>query len=555
MEKKAAFSTWPRWRENGLDLLFATLLINLLSLALPLTLMQVYDRIILFGSVSTLGWLVFGCLVALLIETLLRLGRSWISAWMAAKLEHRVSMGVVKQILSCRLFDYEREGLGVHLDRINAVPVLREFYAGQIFQVLLDLPFSLLFFVAMAYLGGWLVWIPVISMALFGLLVFFFQKRFEMARLRQSEVNDRRFNYILETLGGIHLLKSLNLEEQMLRRHERLQAGMAEDNLRTTFWSSVPVVLGFFFTQGAMLGVVLAGAAEVIQGSMTVGSMAACSLLSSRATQPLQALAALWIRMTHARIARDKLAAVEKMEPEVAPDAPSFPKDIEGEITLKGVSFRYQDDLPWLFDDLSLSIKARSIVSISAAGAEGGTTLLQMMMGLFKPQKGEVLIDDYSVTEWDRSDMHGCVEYLPDRGVLFKGTILDNISMFDPNKRLAALDAAALLELDSLVSRLPMGYETLVTAQSNRSMPSGLIQRISVARALVERPRILLLDKTTSAMDQRSTDVVMRLLQSLKGQCTIVIVSQKSSLMALAEQHYLLTGGRLEAQDGPSSLF
>lgn len=536
----------PRNKGNTIDLFLASTTINILSLALPITLMQVYDRILPNQSMGTLYWLVIGCSVALFLEAMIRVSRSFISAWMAARFEHLVGCHALERLLKSRLEDFEKKGTGVHLDRLKAVTVLRGFYSGQVFQILLDLPFALLFIAAIWFLAKELALFTIAVICLFSLLVWFAKIGFEKSRKLQHEINNRRFSFIIELLGGIHSTKALALEEQMLRRYERLQKGTAEANIKASFWSMLPVNLATMFSNIAMFGVILLGGGLVLEGSLTIGGLAACTMLTGRAMQPVQSITGFWLRFSDAKIARSQLQAIEEMPSDMVSGLPLFPEEIEGRLDLRNISFRYREDTPYVLKDLSLQVPAGQMVGLTGSSSSGSTTLLYLLMGILKPEKGLVLFDNYNIHEWDRSKRTGELEYLPQVGDLFKGTILENIAMFDPVNFDVAMDAAAIVGLDDLAATLPMGYETPVDVQSKNLLPSGLIQRISIARALVVRPRILLLDKTNAAMDKETEKAFQWLLEHLKGTCTIILVSDQSHLLSLADITYELSDGTLK---------
>ena len=212
----------PRAWGGAVDLVLASLGVNVLSLAIPITLMQVYDRIVPAESYDTLIWLVALCFGAVAIEGLLRFMRAMVSAWMAARFEHIVGTEAVARILGSRLAEFRKHSLGAHIDRLNAVGMLRTFYAGQVFQVLLDVPFVAVFLLAVYYLLPNLVPVTLCVAALFLLTILLVKKRFKKVRELQELQNDRRFDFILEVLGGIHFLKAQAFEEEMLRRYERL---------------------------------------------------------------------------------------------------------------------------------------------------------------------------------------------------------------------------------------------------------------------------------------------------------------------------------------------
>ena len=539
----------PSLRETAKDLMAASFAINMLSLAVPLTLMQVYDRIIPNQSTSTLAWFVAMCAIAVLGEGVLRLFRAQISAWGAARFEHLVGVATVEKMLTSSLADFERFGLGVHLDRMNAVAALRGFYAGQVFQVLLDLPFTLLFVIAVWYLGGIVVAVPLVMIGLYYVLVRVVKKNFETARANQVTVNDRRFNYVIELLGGVHLLKSQAMEEQMLRRYERLQDSTATANMDVGYWSGLPGTIGTSFSLITMFGVIALGGGEVIAGQLTLGGLAACMLLAGRALSPIQSAAGFWVRFSNAEIARKRLAEIADITPEVSPGTPHFPSDVDGWVRLNNVSFRYDEEQDFLADGLTLDIEPRQMIGIQGKSSSGTSTLTSLILGRTKPNSGHILIDDYDVNEWDVSNLTGRIEYVSQSGTLFKGSVLDNIAVFDPKLHEAALDAAGLLGLDDLVSVLPQGYETQVDTQAANFLPSGLIQRICIARALVVKPRIILFDKTDASMDHDSLERFSWLVRHLKGTCTIIMVTNQNRLLKECDRVFELFYGKLVEKD------
>lgn len=535
----------PGFLGSTIDLVAASAAINVLSLAVPLALMQVYDRIIPSKNEDTLIWLVAGAGIALILEGLIRVSRGIISGWVGSRFEHLMGCEAVDRILNCRINEFEQHGLGAHLDRLNAVTTLRGFYGGQVFQAILDLPFAALFLAAIWMLGGDLVFVPLGIVVLFLLTVMLAKRRFEASRREQVILNDRRFNFVIELLTGVHLLKAQAMEEQMLRRHERLQASSAEANMNVSRWGGLPASLGSGFSQIAVFGVVGVGGLAVIDGGLTMGGLAACTLLAGRSIQPVQSVANFWLRFSNAEIARSQLADLVAMDRETPKDALPFPSDVNGTIEFQNVTFRYRDDLAPVLEDASLQIDARTTVGFLGGSSSGTTTLSYLILGALNPTSGGVFIDDYSLAEWDRSNLAGRIEYIPQSGTVFNGTILQNISLFRPAKEALALEVADLLELDDMVALLPQGYETTVDAQSANFMPSGLIQRISIARALVDRPRILIFDKTAAAMDRESELVFDRLLDRLRGMATIIVVTNSPQFLLKADLVYQINDGLL----------
>jgi len=538
--------TLPRLMGSSLDLFLASMGINTLALALPIILMQVYDRIVPTQATNTLLWLVIGFFCALVLESVLRLCRSTVTNWMSARFEHDLAHSCVERWLNCYLEDFEQDGAGVHLDRLRAVNTLRTFYAGQAFQLMLDLPFALLFLAVVGFLSGW----PVVAYLVFMAAVFFFiisfiRKYYSTNRLRQKKLSDRRFNFLVEALGGIHTIKAVTLEESMLRRHERLEAEAAKSDYDVIFIGNLPVSLGNMFSQMILFGVLFVGGSLAIGGYMTLGSLAACTLLSGRFFQPFRSLATFWVRHADIRIAQEQIKSIADLREESDLSFQCLPDEIEGGIRAEGLSFHYDENSPLIVNELDLTVAPREMVCLNTQGNRGTTTLLNLLYGMLPPTDGRVFIGNLDLAEICHNDYKGRMEFIPQQGTLFNGTIFDNLTLFNPAHRDAALDAAALLQLEEVLSDLPLGYETRVGNRLYEFLSTGVIQRICLARALTIRPRIMLLDRANDAMDTDSDDLFLWLLKKLKGNCTIVMATANPLILAMADSIYQIVDGKL----------
>lgn len=541
--------TLPAFMRSSFDLFLASICINVLGLALPIVLMQVYDRIVPTRATSTLLWLVAGFLVALILETILRLSRSTITNWMSARFEHSIAHSCVARWINCVLDDFEKDGAGVHLDRLRAVNTLRSFYAGQAFQLMLDLPFVFIFLAVAGFLGGWQVAAYLAGVAVVFLFsITFIRRRYSRSRLKQKNQADRRYNFLVEALSGIHAVKALTLEESMLRRHERLEAEAAQLDYDVIFIGNLPLNLGNLFSQINLFGVLFIGGTLAISGQITLGSLAGCTLLSGRFFQPFRALASFWVRHADIEIAKDQIKNIVELREESDPDEPCLPAEIRGKVVLNKVSFSYENDGEEIFKGLNMLVQDGEMVCINTDSGRRPTLLLNMIYGLIKPDSGQVFIDGHDLSEFCHSDFQGRMEYLPQQGTLFNGTIFDNLTLFNSANRQLALDSAALLQLDSVLSELPRGYETKVGNRLYEFLPSGVVQRICLARALTVRPRILLLDRVNEAMDQDSEQLFFWLMSKLKGNCTVIMATSNPVLHSMADSVYSISGGRLKQE-------
>jgi len=535
----------PRAPAIGPSVLLASLAINLLSLALPLVILQVYDRILPNAATETLLILVLGLCVVLLLDAGLRTARSYILGWHAAKFEHLSGCTAVDRLLSADVGSFERSAPGVHLDRLGAIDSLRDFNAGQARLLVADVPFIGLFLALMWLIAGPLVLVPIGMLCLLMAAASLLGQRLKAALRQRAELDDRRYNFIIEVLGSMFTVKCLAMERLMQRRYERLQQNGAVGTYRTTFLSNLAQGLGAVFSNLTMVSVAAVGATYVIDGQLSVGALAACTLLSGRAVQPLLRALGLWTQLQNVQLARQRYESLFALQPEARPEARRL-GPIQGAIELKGVSFRYAEGEPLLFDGIDLEIAAGETVGISGGTGSGKSTLLMLIAKALSPTAGAVLVDGRDIADADPFTLRRQIAYLPQNAVLFRGTILDNLTLFRGREGLEeALQAAQLLSLDQLIHRLPAGYETRVGDGANEELPNGTRQGIALARALAGKPRVILFDEANSSLDSRNDARLKDALQSLKGGATMILVSHRPSVLALADRVYDLSDGRL----------
>ena len=536
-------------KSNMFDLVVASFFLNILGLAMPMSLLQVYDRILPNKSTGTMVLLLLGVLGALLLETVLTFCRSWVTGWIGARFEHKAGCEALRRLTMTSIDNFEKEGSGVHLERINSLGTVRDFYAGQALLTLLDLPFALIYLALVFFMGNWLVLVPVVLLAAFGATALVVGKALREAIQRRMTADDRRFNFLIEVLGGIHSVKAMAMEAQMARRYERLQEGCAEGYYNVALKSSNALGVSSFYSQLTTVAVAGFGSLIVLNGDMTTGGLAACSLLAGRAMAPLQKALGVWTRFQTFVLARQRLEALFALPPESPPDLPKLDA-VKGRLELDTVSFGFGDKGPKVIDQASITIEEGECVAVLGGNGSGKTTLLTLMQGALRPQSGRVLIDGQDVTGFEPQSVRDKIAYLPQSGVLFQGSILQNITMFRPELEDIAVETASLLGLDEVVATMAMGFDTIVGGGAYDSLPRGIKQRIAIARALVNNPRIVLFDEANTAVDSAGDNYLRVWLERAKGKRTLVLVTHRPSLVKLADRIYDLDQGRLTVRPG-----
>ncbi len=527
-----------------MEIIIASLVMNILSLALPLSLLQVYDRIIPNTSFGTLIVLVMGVLFAVSLETLLRVARGNIISWVGTKFEHRLSCAAFERVLNAQNQGENKEGIGDTLERLSSMRSSREYYSGQMVASLVDIPFVFVFLGMVYVLGGPIVLVPLIVLTLFSITSYFYGINLGKALRRYNLWKDRRLNFQIEILNGIHTIKSMGMESQMEQRYSRLQDSVADADQEMVRQDTASQHINFIFSQITMVGVAAYGSTYVISHDITVGVLAACTLLSGRAMQPFQRLTGLWSRLQSVLLAREKITGIFDLP--VREDKPDcFHKIRKGHICLKDVSFGFGES-PALFENLNLEVQAGECVGVSGGNGVGKSTFLGLMRGTLEPTSGQVTINDIPLSHYASAALKGSgIAYLPQNGVVFNGTILENLTMFDRSYRKNALVLAEGLGLNEVVAKMSRGYETMIGNSGMDALPRGIRQRIAIARALVFQPRIILFDEANASIDGPGDVFLREYLIKLRGESTLVLVSPRPSLLRIADRTFEISDRKL----------
>jgi len=525
--------------------LVGSITINFFALATPLALLQVYDRIIPNQAIETLTLLVFGLIGIMLIDAVFRYARSCLIIWHAMQLDHALNVTLVDRFLDTPSLEFEKETPGGYMDKLGAIDTLRDFEGGQSRLLMLDLPFVAVFLTLIAVIGGSLVYVPI---ALFAILVVVTALSGSALRKVLNDrwaFDDRRYSFIVETLNGIPAIKSMAMEPQIQRRYERLLKTGASATYRTIELGGIAQSFGAVFAGVTMVSVVAVGAMLVIDGSISMGSLAACTLLSGRTIQPLLKGLSLWTQLQSVDVAREKASSLFDLKPQSG-NAVEPVSRLAGLIELKNLSFRYGAGEPDIVSNVSVKIQPGEMISLTGIDNSGKSTLVRLISGVLKPSQGQVMIDGMEASGPHHQELSNWIAYVPPHPVVFQGTILENLAMFRTGDAIDnARLAARAIELEEEIHRLPDGYDTKVNQGIAEQLPMGFLQRMTIARALAMKPQVMIFDEANNSLCAKGDAAVMKALGVLKGGPTIIAVTHRPSLMRLADRRFVMADGVL----------
>ena len=542
-----------RFRPDRVTLVISTLAINVLSLALPVLSLQIYDRIIPSHGSGSLYVLVIGVAVALAMEAALRLCRTYLLGLNGAAYGHTAGCEAMQHLLGADLALRGSLGIAGDYHSLSSIKNLKELHNGQMLVSVVDLAFVPLFLGLIAYIGGKIALIAIVLLVIFSLLSVHEGRQLRNALSAREHHDDRRFNALISMVGAIHSVKAFALERALERRYESLQAESSKASYQAAGAINGTINQGSLFAQLMTATTVAYGAWLGVEGAITIGAMIAVVQLSGRLMQPIQRGLTLWARYQDLSLSKqrvDRLLATPLVVSEPAAELP----ENEGRLEVNNVAWAPSPDALPVFRNVSFELTRGRAISIGGAAGSGRTTLLRLIAGIQRPTEGYIAINGLKTTEFPPEAIGRHVGYMGTEGVMFRGTIRDNITRFGEVSTVQAMTIARYLGIDRDIAMLPGGLDTQLEGMASDTIPPGLSQRLAILRAICTKPRVLLFDNADRALDTNGYAQLYALLARLRSQTSMVLVSDDANLTGLASHHYVFEKGNLREVTDPRAL-
>jgi ATP-binding cassette, subfamily C, bacterial LapB len=527
----------------------AAVMINLFSLVASLFSMTVYNRIIPNNATDSLIALSIGLGIILVFDFTLKILRAYFIDIAGADVDQNVGESVFAKLLAIRL-DQKRGSTGGLASLMREMETLRDFFASATLTAIVDVPFILITLLVIAKIGGWIVLVPLILIpivALAGWLTHPVLDRIAAQGMGQAMLKQ---SVLIEAIGGLEMIKSAGASSMLKRRWTAAVDAHAKTSLTQRLVSTISVTVASSGQQIAYAGVVIAGVYMIAAGNLTMGGLIACSILSGRAVSPLSQIANLLSRLSATSTSYRQLNGLMET-PVEGPNGPPLELGrVVGKIEFRGVSFAYPDATAKAISDVSFTILPGERVAILGRVGSGKSTIARLILGLYPPEEGLILIDGTELRQLDLPSLRRNIGSVMQDTVLLSGSVRDNIRLDrDAVDDAELLRAAELSGTHEFMGKLANGYD-LQLADRGESLSGGQRQSIAVARALAGKPSLMLLDEPTSAMDnQTEQGLIQRLAVELKDR-TVLLVTHRMPLLALVDRIILMDQGRLIA-DGP----
>ncbi|WP_158780703.1 type I secretion system permease/ATPase [Pantoea sp. BAV 3049] len=537
---------WPGY----LNVMFASLISNVLGLSAMLFTMQVYDRVIPSQSIPTLWVLFSGVVIALTFVFVMRITRTHISDTVGKSADLRISDRVFGHALRIRN-DLRPKSTGSFIAQIRELEQIRELITSTTVTAIADLPFLIIFLFILWLLGGWLVLVPLAAIPLIiipGLLVQRPLAKLSRATMRESAVRNAM---LVEAVQGMDDIKMLRAEPYFQNQWNHLNEAISKTSKKQRFISGLLTSWTNEVQTVAYISVVLVGAFLAINGDLSTGVLIGSSMLASRMMAPLGQLAMILGRWQQAKVAREGLenllrSEVDQPERSVQIHRPK----IYGEYHLSEANYRYDPNSPEPILTVSkLMIKQGEKIALLGRNGSGKSTLLQMMAGLLQPNEGAILLDGVRLSSLDPLDVRRDVGLLGQTSSLFFGSIRENLQLGMPlateDEMLEALEISGASEF---IRRLPEGMDYQLQ-EGGKGLSGGQRQQLLLARTVLRQPSVLLLDEPTAWLDDAVEKHLIEKLQAWMGNRTVIVATHRPAVMQLVDRIILIDKGKI-VRDG-----
>ena len=545
------FGTLSTFWRGYLQVALAAIFINLIALASPLFIMNVYDRILPNNATSSLLALGIGVVIAFIFDLLLKFARSAIIDHTGRAADRKISHKLFDKVLNSTLAS--RPGsTGEYASRVNQFEFVREFFTSNTLSTLIDSAFVFIFVFVIYFLGGWIFTIPLIAFAIAVVIGLIAQYRIGKRVAKAANEATQRQALLIESISTIETVKSLRAEATLLRKWDELTKNSSKTSEKIKQLSASAANTTQFVQQLVSILIVIAGAYEFSQGRMSTGAIIACVMLSSRTVAPLSQIAMTLSRLRQATLSLKILSQVME-QPEDRPTSAGFVNRQvhSGRIDFQGVSFAYPETDNAVLRNLNLKINPGERVGIIGRIGSGKTTFGRLLGGLFVAGEGRLLIDGVDVRQYHPAEVRAAVSVAGQHADLFSGTLKENLLLGNANATDAEIvEAAKAAGVDEFASVHPLGYDLPVGERGN-NLSGGQRQAVAIARLLLNKPKIVFLDEPTGSMDQASERQLIKTLSSAFGpDVTLVVATHRFSLLDIVDRLVVLDRGTVVA-DGP----
>ena len=525
----------------------ASFFIQIFSLAQPLIIQQIIDKVIgqqNFNTLYFLGVLLIGCSV---ISNILNLIRTFLFTDTTNRIDIATSGNILTHLFKLPLGYFDRRPVGEISTRISELGTIRGFLTGTALTLVLDVIFGVIYLFVLISYSGLLTAVSLSVIPLYLAMVFIVAPIIKSQLRIAAEANAAASALMIESLTGIQTVKAQHAETTLRWRWQQRYARFISSNFRTALIGATSGSIGSFFNEIGGLAVLWVGAYLVLEGQLTVGQLIAFRIISGNVVGPIIRLAGTWQTIQALQISVERLADVVDAPTEQPEDLhPIALPPIKGKVEFENVSFRFNPHTAHVVKSVSFCIDPGRFIGIVGQSGSGKSTIMKLLPRLYNLEDGVIRIDDYDIQKVDLDSLREQIGIVPQDSMLFDGSIRDNIAMNAPDATdEEVIQAARVACAHAFIMELPQGYGSSV-GERGAALSGGQRQRVAIARAILSRPRMLILDEATSALDYLTERTVCENLRRELSGDTVFFITHRLSTIRSADSIMLMENGLLQ---------
>ncbi len=537
------------------QVIVAAALTNFLGLSTSVFIMVVYDRVVPNEAIESLIVLTVGVCVALIFDFIIKSLRAQFVDRAGKRADMRMSRLIFDKLLSSEI-DGKSRKTGAMAAVVREFDTLREFFTSATLVAIVDLPFVFFFIWIISLIAGPLALVPLIAVPIVifvGLIIQPF-----LAALAEGSLNTNmsKQGVLVETLNGLETIKSTGSGRLMRRRFEEATTAQSDMGLKSRMLSQFAINTAASVQQFAQIATIFFGVFLIQNGQVSMGALIAAVILGGRTLAPLSQLAAA---MSRANGARQAFRSLSELMQDQSADGDRAParlsrSNFQGSIELLKMGYKFRGSQAHLLKDISLKIPAGQKVAVLGKMGSGKSTLAKLLSGVINPTEGAVMIDGIDLRQIDTFDFRRNVGVMPQETWLFSGSVKENLQLgyFEYSDD-HILNIAKISGVDEFISKHPSGYD-LDLKERGEGLSGGQRQSISLARAMLHDPSVIILDEPTSSMDQGTEASVLRGLKEWGAERTMVVITHRNSILDLVDRVLVMDEGAIVMDTTPQKL-
>lgn len=545
-----------RFRSSILSILALGFVLNILALGPPLFIMAIYDKAMGAKSTEVLVTMAVGIGIILICETLLRRTKTWLQSYLGGRIDAIVGNKTFERILHLPYAMLSEAPIGTQVMRLRYFDSVRDIFQSALFNAIVDIPFTLIFIMAIFLIGGPVALPPLALLGIYGLMAVYVLPKIQREVAAVGEQKSRLNSFMIETFRNQRALRNLSVEDIWLERFSALSASFNKLNLHARHMTHVLQTVSQSLMTICGVLVLGIGAMQAMEGHMSLGALIATMALSWRVLNPLNQAFLSITQLAQSRTVIEQINNLMQVTLEREPGhLPKITRDIRGDLKMSSLVLRYPGASEATLKGLDLTISEGELVAITGSSGSGKTALFQSITGLFQPQVGSILFDGLDVRQLDAAEWRTSIGYAPDDLDFFYGTVKQNLLMADPGASDARLiDVTGRIGLLSYLEDNFEGLETRLNGELLKQIPDNMKQRIVLARAFVKSVPLYLFDNPGTHLDFEGDRKFMDMIGALKGKATIIINTQRPSHMKMADRVVVLNSGQISMMGPPDQV-